>query len=200
MENTKDIILENKKVIEVTNEKVDVKGGIRNLPSHNISPYHEILAHSMDYGSKKVYVGVKDELVSTITGEVHSTQVIYKTEVVDRRKFVKIYVDEMKNLYDLPLHARKVFEYICANLKKDSDEIYIHQEEVMEIYGWKQVNQVHKALIFLTKKGFIARQVRPYWWYINPTIFFNGDSVMFVRKITKNMWEQGTLDIGSGDE
>lgn len=198
MENTKDFILENKKVLTVPNEKVDVKGGLKQLELHDKSPYHQSLVHAIDMGVKKVFVGTRDRWVNEMTGEIAGEQMIYKTEVVDRRKFVKIYVDEMKNLYDLPLHARKLFEYICGNLKKDQDEIYIHQEDVMKCYGWKQVNQVHKALITLAKKGFIAKQTKPYWWYINPTIFFNGNSVIFVKKITANPWEQTKLPLGDG--
>lgn len=189
MENTKEFILENKEfsISHLSEEQTkisltDTKGGIKSLEVHKSNPFMKDTIVHVDRGYKKIKIGTSDELANIETGEVQQGQFVFSQVSVDRGTFVKIFADQIDKIYDLPRPARKLFEYITINLQPNNDEIYIHHEEVMEVCGYKQLNQVIKALVILAKKGIISRSYRPYWWFINPTILFNGNRLVLVTE------------------
>lgn len=207
MENTKDFILENKEVgkIEVSEavENVglkDVKGGIKSLEMHKTNPFIKDTIVHVDKGYKKIKVGTNEALVSVTTGELFESQMHYHKVEVDRATFVRIFTDQIHKIYDLPSPARKLFEYIASNLKPNTDEIYLHYEELATLCNYKSTNQVYKALIVLHKKGILSRSYRPYWWFINPTILYNGNRLLLIKDYVlktqdeDKIWNKGLKD------
>jgi hypothetical protein len=145
-------------------------------------------------------VGTDEAMAFVDTGEIFGKRLVMKQEVVDKNKFVKLYVDNIASMYGLPKYAFKLFQYILQNLPQMADEVYLYDKEIMQELGWSHVNQYHKALRKLTDLRFIARTLRPMLWYINPTIFFNGDRVAFIRTIRKDNSEQGMLELKDGED
>lgn len=178
--------------------KVEVKGGVRSLPTHTANPYIREVRDKQQVGfrAKNFFKDAPEGVVNKQTGEMWGTenkQVVVKQERVDRAKFVRIYVEEISRMANLPQYAWKLFQYILTNLGVKSDEVYIYSEDVMKWCGWNRPNQLQKALVCLTKKGFIAKSYKPYWWYINPSIFFNGDRAAFIQVYEVD--KQTTLDL-----
>jgi hypothetical protein len=184
-----------------TNLKVDIKGGVRALEVYKTNPYI-VEAKVKQVIKSRPRVAFRDkgeEVVNTKTGEIFGNEhknVVVQHERVDRAKFVRIYVEEISRMANLPQYAWKLFHYILANLGVKKDEVYIHSEVVLEWCGWTRPNQLQKALICLAKKGFIAKSNKPYWWYINPSIFFNGDRAAFIRLYEVDNQKQ--IDFGNG--
>ena len=141
---------------------------------------------SVKYGTKsKVMIGNQEQLYDADGNPVPMKKAILQQEIVDKQRFVKVYVDQMQLMFELPKYAATLFYYIVQNIEKSTDEIYIFPKDVIAACGWKNTVQLDKALIILCRRGFLAKSYRTYWWYINPTIFFNGDRVTFIRQIVK---------------
>jgi hypothetical protein len=188
MENTKDFILDNKEVstIEISDDVTslglkDVKGGITSLEEYKTNPFRKDAIIHAQIGFKSVKIGTTETLVSTETGQIVEGQWHYQKQLVDKATFVKIYADQIHKIYELPKPARKLFEYIATNLQPNADEIYIMPDMLVELCGYKARNQVYKALVVLCKKGIIGKSFRPYWWFINPTVLFNGSRVTLIN-------------------
>lgn len=177
MKNTKEFILENK---EITN--TDRRKSLKSLPSHNENPFaRDTIVHA-DKGYKMKTFGTKKLLADIETGEIEEGLLVARKIEVDKGEFVKIYVDQMKTIYDLPRAARKLFEYIAHNLEINADEIYIYHPDAMAFCGYNQVNQIINALCTLTELGIISKSYRAGWWFINPTILFNGNRLVLVSE------------------
>lgn len=209
MQNKKDFIKENKEVeiftqlnmVEVPIEKVNVSGGKKQLEEHKSNPYREDLLMSVKYGTKSIHtIGNDEPLYDKHGNQQPLKRVVMKNEVVDKDKFVKVYVENIAEMFDLPKYAYKLFHYILQQIEQGTDEIYLYPKDVCVACEWKSTNQFDKALIVLTHRRFLAKSYRTYWWYINPTIFFNGDRVAFIRMIRKVNTEQGKLELGDGED
>ena len=209
MKNTKHFISENKEleifnrlnVVEVPVEKIDLSGGKKQLEEHSSNPYREDLLMSIKYGNKAIHTLGNDEPLYDKNGVLQPLKrVITKNEVVDKDKFVKVYVENIAEMFDLPKYALKLFHYILQQIEQGTDEIYLFPRDVVKACEWQSTNQFDKALIVLCRRRFLAKSYRTYWWYINPTIFFNGDRVAFIRMIRKENSEQGVLELNDGED
>lgn len=214
MKNKKDFIEENKEVeifdtlnvvnVSIKESDLDFSGGKKSLPTHNANPYREDLLMSVKYGNKTVYTKGNDKQLYDSDGNtVPYKNVILKTEVIDKDKFVKVYVENIGQMFNLPKYAEKLFLYILRNLGQQTDSIYLFPKDVVEDCGWSNTNQLDKALIILCRRKILAKSYRTYWWYINPTILFNGDRVAFIRLIRTEddaVWKQGKMNLGNGED
>lgn len=181
MKNTKEFILENKEL-----QSKDGKKSLKSLPSHNENPFLRDTVIHANKGYKMKTFGTDELLVNVQTGEVRQGLLVAKHVEVDKGEFVKIYVDQMNAIYDLPRPARKLFEYIALNIEVNADEIYIFHPDAMAHCGYSQVNQIINALCTLTEKGIISKSYRTGWWFINPTILFNGNRLILVNEFMRN--------------
>lgn len=186
--------------IKIDKSHLDFKGGKKALDTHNKNPYHENLMVSIQYGTKsKAMIGNQEQLYDGAGNAIPMKLAVMQQEIVDKQKFVKVYVDQIELMFELPKYAGKLFYYIVQNIVQGTDEIYLFPKDIIEACGWKNTIQLDKALIVLCRRGFLAKSYRTYWWYINPTIFFNGDRVTFIRQIVKQS-TQTQLDFDNGQK
>lgn len=132
-------------------------------------------------------------LADVETGEVVATSVVHVIEEHDEENFTKIYLEGLKASYNLTAGALKLFQQILIEYNK------------MPMYGG-YVDCVHLAwfdgglcgrdvgfsnktfyrcMKELVEKRFLyPRSPNIYW--VNPSLFFRGNRVLFVRDLRKN--------------
>ena len=121
-------------------------------------------------------------LLNRDTGEVNGIALMHKQTIIDRDKFIKIYISEVSSLLDLSKSGLKVFGYILQSLQPQQHEIYIYFPDLLKACAYKSKNQAYKGLFELVKNKIIALSHKPNIWYINPNILFNGDRIAFVKE------------------
>jgi hypothetical protein len=100
-------------------------------------------------------------------------------QVVDRNKFVKIYGDNLKNMFSLSGPALKVYGYFISQMvgRPMITEIYFRLQGCMDFTGYAGRSNIYLGLCELIKAGFIAKTNRPPSFFVNPLYAFNGDVV-----------------------
>ena len=85
----------------------------------------------------KVFRGGGNEaIVNLDTGELTGQTTFVSTKKVDKEQFVKLYLTQIKNLFDLSITAYKMVFYLTTLLKPNKDEVYIFVPDVMEFCQW----------------------------------------------------------------
>lgn len=108
----------------------------------------------------------------------------FRVKKVDTATFTKVFTDKVSALWDMPSNATRVFAYIQTILHPNKDTIYFLPSEAQEKTNYTEAT-VWKGVKWLMENDFIAKSNKPYIYFINPTIFFNGDRVAFVEVIEK---------------
>jgi hypothetical protein len=157
----------------------------------------------------KVFRGGGNEaIVNLDTGELTGQTTFVSTKKVDKEQFVKLYLTQIKNLFDLSITAYKMVFYLTTLLKPNKDEVYIFVPDVMEFCQWSSKPRVYKAIKELIKYEIIAPSWKPNIYYINPSVLFNGDKLILVQMYQKDdNWSQTnptlqaiTPEIGENEE
>ena len=159
---------------------------LRKHEKHSINPFlMDDGVIKIERGKKAIIMGgTKDILVDQETGETKALGVLAKYQEVDRTKFVKIYVNEIKNIFDLSTTGYKVFAYLLTCIKINNDEIYLNIQDCVDFCKWKATVQVYRGLGELMKNEIIAQSKKSNIWFINPNIIFNGDRFAFIKQYT----------------
>jgi len=132
---------------------------------------------------KNVFVGnTKDIIVNQETGERTGHTAFLKMIEVDEEKFAKIYIANIKQLYELSNNAIKVFGYILTILPPNKDKVTFKLEECKTHTGYSAKTTIMSALGQLIENGFIARTKFSYEYFINPLLFFNGNRITFMQQ------------------
>lgn len=120
-------------------------------------------------------------IINGETGEVEGTQVLAIFEKVDREQFTKIYRKGLMAMYDLSKAGIRVFSYIASMAKPNRDTVIFDIDDCKEFTGYKTHPPINTGLSELVESGFIARTKKHYMYFINPTMFFNGNRYVFMK-------------------
>lgn len=135
---------------------------------------------------QNILVGNAEQvIVNSNTGEIEGHTAFMKYKEVDPNQFVKIFTSQVSAFYDLDKNSIRVFGYIMEKLKPNLDTIYMNPEMMKGEVGYKSVNAVISGIAKLIEKRFIDRTPNKHWYFINPTIFFNGDRISFINSFKK---------------
>ena len=147
------------------------------------NPFIDETIHHVDKGEKVILMGTKsnDLLIDKETGEIKAHSVFAKRIKVDKAQFRKVYVNSLAAWFELSKTGLKVLGYIMSVLKPNYDSFDFDFEDCMEYTKYKSKNSVISGLSELLENRFIARGANPYKYFVNPTIFFNGDRLTFLR-------------------
>lgn len=104
---------------------------------------------------------------------------------VDEDKFAKVYISQLAALWDLRKADIKVLSYILTVIKPNEDKVFFDLSDCMKYCGWTEEKSVYRGLIGLVNASIIARTEKNYFYYINPSIVFNGSRVTFITTYTK---------------
>ena len=171
------------------------KYDLRKMKGLRENPFHEELLDEFKVTKKREYLsgdkGVQQLIVNNedqIIGESR----FFRIKKYDNEKFTKIFTARMTNMWDMIPSATRVYSYILTNLPKESTEMYLFIEDVKKFTRYKAENSVWRGINWLITNNFIAKSYKPGFYWLNPTLFFNGDRVAFVEMIVKDPTIQNT--------
>lgn len=108
---------------------------------------------------------------------------------VDEDKFAKIYISQLGALWDLQKTSLKVLSYILSTLKPNDDRVYFDMKDCLKYCDWTGTQSVYNGLLALINAQIIARTDKSHFYYINPSIVFNGSRVTFMTTYIKKKKE-----------
>jgi hypothetical protein len=123
------------------------------------------------------------KMLQTGTGDVLPVyQVQVSRKHVDTQEFTKVYLDFLKEAINLRSSGQKVLLYIWDQKRKDEDTILFSLRDCLAHTGFTSRQSIYAGLAELLDKRFIARTEVHYKYYINPTLFFNGNRLRIVKE------------------
>ena len=132
-----------------------------------------------------MYLSKDKNIINLKTGEIDEDVLLTgKRKYVDGEQFVKIFVNEMKALFELSNSAQKIFYYMLSQIKYN-DLLILDFQECLRNTGYKSKNPVFKALAELMKHEFIAKTPNQFVYWINPKVFYKGDRLIVVKEYRK---------------
>lgn len=155
------------------------------------NPFMEDLVRSLTTKKKQLTVARGSEVTikdSEANIEVLGQTRIYQEVEVDQGQYVKIFAEQMKQLFRLQAAGMQVFVFFLY-LTKDARQMkrdhvrstYEMQVKMMNDIGEKPMSRAtwYRGLKDLVDKEFIAPAKvlgeTKGWFFINPTMFWNGD-------------------------
>lgn len=149
---------------------------------NEVSPFVNELVEMEISNRRRIIAGRSPNVVvNSSTGEVEGTQVFAINEKVDKEQFTKIYRKGLAGMFGLSKAGIKVFAFIATVVKPNKDMIYFEMKDCKKFTGYKTHQPIMTGLAELIEAKFIARTDATYRYFINPTMFFNGSRVAFIK-------------------
>lgn len=150
---------------------------------NRVNPFIDDTIFHVDKGEKLILMGTKnsDLLIDSETGELKAHSVFAKRIPVDKAEFRKIYISSVSAWFGLSKTGIKVFGYILSTIRPNHDYFIMDYEDCMEFTGYKSKKSIIDGLREMIDNKFIDRGKNQYVYYINPTVFFNGDRITFLK-------------------
>lgn len=185
------------------------KNKISNAPIFEENPFVEKAIKEIQENTvqKRRYVngskGVENILVSS-DGEVIGHSAFLQYIEVDETKFAKLYLSQFAGFWELTKPAIRVFDYILQNLVPKKDIVWLDMDEALKYTQYSKTKSIYEGLAKLVELGIIARSSNHMKYFINPTMFFNGDRVTFartyVKKRKKHIQDKNQLSLDFGND
>ena len=162
---------------------------IREIEKHKQNPFVDTLV--IKKGKSTVIAGSTNKImVDNDTGEVEGITLVHRYKEVDKENFIKLYLGEVRNLFELSRTGIKAFTYVLSCLRINDDEIYINIAEMCTYCDWTTTTQAYRGLGELIHNKIIAPSKRTNIWFINPHVIFNGNRIAFVKEYKLNKTEK----------
>ena len=154
------------------------------------------LVHTSDIKVKQrqVRTGVRRDLVDPQTGEVSAVATIHSIEEKDDAQFVKVFAAGLAATYDLSKTAQRTFQAILDEYQRTPmaggfvDTLYLAWMDGG--LSGRDIGMSDKTfqrgLKELLTKGFLAPRSPNAFW-VNPSLFFKGDRVLFLREYRRKV-------------
>ncbi len=163
-----------------------MKSAYRKINEHNLNkanPFLEDTVQHIEKGEKTLLFGQKNpDLIIDSDSQVKGHSLFARKVTVDKAKFMKVFMTGLSNWFDLSKAGIKVFAYVANQVSPNRDTFDVDFDECKAFTGYKGTSTILSALAELMDNKFIARGPNPYKYYINPTIFFNGDRLTFIEQ------------------
>lgn len=156
---------------------------------------NETMQH-IEKGEKTLLFGQKNpDLIIDSNSQVKGHSLFARKVSVDKAKFMKVFMTGLSNWFDLSKAGIKVFAYVANQVEPNRDTFIFDLEECREFTGYSGKNTIFSGLAELVDNRFIARGPNPFVYYINPTIFFNGDRLTFIEQyeVDKSVGEKNVV-------
>lgn len=119
------------------------------------------------------------------SGEIMGVTSFIRQVEVDEDQFVKIYLSNFQQFFNLSTAALRVFGYFINNVQVGSDLVLFSLEEASAYTQYKSKASIYKGIAELLKANIIARGATDERYYINPMCAFNGNRINFVKSYVK---------------
>lgn len=158
----------------------------------NYSPDKNPLMESVTVPVKKARVrsGLSEKvLVDSESGELVAASVIHQIQDKDSDEFVKVFAAGIAAAYELGRTAQRVFQSVLQEYERTpmhggfADSVYLawFDDGLSGRSIGMSEKTFNRGLRELLEKGFIAAKTPGVYW-VNPSLFFKGDRVMFVKE------------------
>lgn len=182
----------------VKNEEMSRK---RDVARFQKNPFFEQLS-GMKTRAKRVTARGGKAIIDVETGELEDVAEIVSVHQVDNAQFVKVFTSNLKQFFNLRPTAFRMVQVLLYQLGKmrDRDQVYLNMslaERYFTATGQKPVSSTayYTAIKEMIEKGFIAESPDQGLYWINPTLFFNGDRVRFVKEYRNTQWKQRDMQL-----
>lgn len=159
------------------------------------NPFLPATVVHVEKGEKTLLFGQKNpDLIIDSDSQVKGHSLFARKITVDKAKFMKVFMSGLTNWFDLSKPAIKVFAYIAETLEPNRDSVDFSLEKCKAFTGFKAQKTILSALAELAANQFIARGPHPYKYFINPTIFFNGDRLTFIEQYEVEKQDENRIE------
>lgn len=119
-------------------------------------------------------------------GEVHTGVIGFVTlpKLYDKKRFTKVYREGWHKMLELSTPALKVLFYIISEMDS-TDTIDFTMRKCMDFTGYKDNNNIYRAVRELKEKGFISESSQPKVYMINPLLIFNGNRIELYNELIR---------------
>ena len=155
----------------------------RSFPTYSTNPFMQ--STTVKTRSSRTTVAPGGTIIDMSTGEHLGTTEIAQVKQVDNAAFVKVFVSEIRAFFELNQAAYRLLQIVFALTQKHIglDRVYMNPETLPSDLPTISKTVFYRALSELLEKKFLARvENESHWYFINPSLFFNGDRVRFVRE------------------
>jgi hypothetical protein len=127
------------------------------------------------------------------TGEVTAATVIHTVETVDEEHFVKVFVEGIKRSFELSRAASRVFQKVLEAYQKETMSGGYAESVTLFWFGEGLNGEAldmsektfQRGLKELLEKNFLSPKIPNIYW-VNPSLFFKGDRVAFMREYRRS--------------
>lgn len=156
------------------------------LIKYKENPFLEKEVLTIKVKNRRVGVATGTALVDTKTGDTIGMTTIAQKVEVDAEEFVKLYTKDITVFFDLSPSGIKTFAILLREVQNEAinrDKVYFRFDH-LELTDVGQLSQAvfYRGIQELVKKQFIAKAVEPNWYFLNPSLIFNGDRARFVKE------------------
>ena len=124
-------------------------------------------------------------IIDLSTGELEDESLLMgKRKLVDGEEFVKIFINEIRSIFNLSRVAQKVFGYMLTKVGY-GDQIIFNTKECQKYTGYKSKPPIFVGIGELLKEEFIAKTKNQFVYWINPKVFYKGDRLVVIRDYRK---------------
>lgn len=164
----------------------------REAQKYPVNPFIGELMEEVKIGRKRLTLSYGSTIVNK-DGEYQGVAEVCQVKKVDKEEFIKIFGSKIKHIFDLTPSALKVCVYIfkvCQD-HPSTDRLYLSFFDFEERYDLYGIDKISRPTFFrgfkeLIEKRFIAESTHQNLYYINPTLFFNGDRLRFIEEYQKS--------------
>lgn len=134
--------------------------------------------------SKRAQIGDAQNglIVDNGTGEIlgQGGAIAYKWEEVDKTRFVKLYLEGLKQAAGLSKAGLAVFELVYNQVRENpgKDTVLLSPATVK---NFMTKDQYHRGIRDLLTRQFLFRSENPGLYFVNIKFMFNGDRLAFVK-------------------
>lgn len=147
------------------------------------NPFLMDTAQHIEKGDKVILMSTDSaDRVVSVEGEVRGHSLFAKRIKIDKAQFTKIYINNIAVWFGLSKAGIRIFGYVVSILKPNNDSFNFDFQNCMEFTGYTARKTIITGMSELLENKFIARGANPYHFFINPTVFFNGDRVSFLER------------------
>ena len=171
--------------------QVKPKKRLPKLRSLEFSPQVNPLMEPREIQVKRRYVktGRAEQLVNTSTGEIVGVSAHHQIEERDDAEFVKVFAAGIRAIYELSRTAGRVFQVVMDQYQQEpmsrgfADSLYLAWFDggLSGADIGMSESTFNRGLRELVDKGFLYPRSPSVYW-VNPSMFFKGDRVMFIKE------------------
>jgi len=169
---------------QVPEKKAEVKKvpGLRGMKRHGKNPFLDDFV--IETRGKLVKLRPSGHFIDEKTGEVTSHADVYTRHFVDKEQHIKIFTKGIAARLDLSRTAVKAFSLVLKATQRQAiggDMIFLHFMDAVEDPDQPMSKpSFYKGLAELIDRQFLAPATAQNAYYINPSLFFNGDRFRFI--------------------